>query len=94
MEVAYRQPTRFPTYLSLNITLSYLRALLISTLRNSMDWSKLAIVQCDAAQTRQSRRNHFVQWGKPLGFDEHGWVERFTLLEQGEWADEKRYITW
>lgn len=59
-----------------------------------MDLSQLAIVRCTPAQTVQSRRNHFVQWGQPLGFDEQGWLDRFTAMEKGEWAEDDRYITW
>jgi hypothetical protein len=59
-----------------------------------MSFVDVKIVRCNAAQTLQSRKNHFVQWGQPLGFDETGWVSRFTSLEKGEWADDDRYITW
>lgn len=74
---------------------SYLPVALLISLDNSkMGWSDFAIVQCNPAQTLQSRRNHFVQWGQPLGFDEEGWVKRFILMEQGEWATHERYTTW
>jgi len=59
-----------------------------------MNWADIAIVRCNAAQIEQSRKNHFVQWGQPLGFDESGWLARFVSLEKGEWAEDDRYITW
>lgn len=59
-----------------------------------MDLSGLAIVRCTQAQIVQSRKNHFVQWGKPLGFDEQGWLDRFTAMEKGQWAEDDRYVTW
>jgi len=59
-----------------------------------MNWADVAVVRCDPTQTVQSRKNHFIQWGQPLGFDEGGWVDRFRTLETGEWAQDDRYVTW
>ncbi|ORY27920.1 hypothetical protein BCR39DRAFT_577067 [Naematelia encephala] len=59
-----------------------------------MDYSQLIVVQCNGLQKIQTRKNHYKQWGAPLGFDEQGWVDRFTTLEQDKWAEGDRYVTW
>lgn len=59
-----------------------------------MDLSRLAIVRCSDDQKLQARKNHYAQWGQPLGFTEQDWVRRFELLEEGEWAADDRYVNW
>lgn len=59
-----------------------------------MAMSTFTIVRCSEAQKLQTRKNHFVQWGQPLGFTEDGWLDRFASLERGRWAEDDRYVTW
>lgn len=59
-----------------------------------MTLSAYVIVRCTEAQKIQTRKNHFIQWGQPLGFSEDGWLERFTAMEKDQWAEDDRYITW
>ncbi|WWD22246.1 hypothetical protein CI109_106737 [Kwoniella shandongensis] len=56
--------------------------------------SQLILIRCSDAQKTQTRKNHWSNWGAPLGFEEQGWVDRFTTMEQHEWAEEDRYVTW
>ncbi|KAK8850684.1 hypothetical protein IAR55_004604 [Kwoniella newhampshirensis] len=56
--------------------------------------SQMIIVRCSAEQKIQTRKNHWSNWGAPLGFTEQGWVDRFAQMEQHAWAERDRYVTW
>ena len=59
-----------------------------------MDYSNLVVTRVTDAQKAQTRKNHWKQWGAPLGFTQQGWVDRFGLMEKDAWAEEDRYVTW
>lgn len=38
--------------------------------------------------------NQYIEWGRPLGYTEVGWLERFELMEQGKGVERNQYVTW